>query len=432
MGYPVSYRTSLARSSRPSFQGGGGGLEGRFGIPRNLPKSANDNELVPANDLSGLAENEFADLVLAKVAPRYLPFLNYARTAWELYQLINNTTPAGSMFQWTVSADWTLTAGCALNVGSPFQGTRLGAGVCGEQHGFNGNPFPPLNNSTNMFFMYYELRPAFSKYLGTYYSNYTRAAGKTEPGVSSPAYPASGMFRRLAPQGFALPVGLPWPSLAPAAQPIPFGQPVTVPRPIPWRVLPGIKMDPLTPSKEQLVQGYGVARDLNSLFEGNPAGALDIAKGVAVKPEHRYTPPPRDVREKKFSTGAATAATFVRALYDASTEAVDLLDSFYWATSGRRPKPKWYRGPNGKWWKAPPNPVEKAIFIGKNIQNLDLNKAWRNVANNEIKDRFYGTIGKKLGQGAQAIHNSGYGSFSRAPQVSRQGVPFGSALPDFF
>jgi hypothetical protein len=426
MGYPTAYRTSLARSgSAASFQGRSGrpgGFSGSGGVPEKLPTPANDNELSPANDNSFnmLAIDPLS--VVADVVPG--PQGVALRNVLKLYHGYVAIEPIlFSHWQQVVKGPkWVLTTslGCLTSTGMFYPGTTLGGGVCGETHGFNATPRGFYATDTRGH--YQVTRPGvFSKYEADFYSNWDRVplGSAKDPQVwvipsLAPADYSKARPPMIRPTGTPYPDYFPWPQLNPGSRPINTS---ALPREenTPWSVTPLQRPAPYIPRVVQHEASY-YAPNTQPEPSFSPS-ARNAITGKPIASEHRWEPPPVGTKERKFMVSPA-ASNRVRAIFDAATEAGDFIDAVY----GSLPKhirPQFYKGSDGKWHHKRLAIQDKAAFILLHATDIDMMKALNNILDNNAKDNAYGQAGKKSGEAARAVHNSGYGSPSRGFQLTR-------------
>ena len=425
MGYPTAYRTSLARSGNAaSFQGRSGrpgGFSGRGGVPEKLPTPANDNELTAANDnFNMLAVDPLT--VVADMVPG--PQGVALRNALKLYHAYYALEPImfSHWMQVVKGPKWVVTTslGCTTNVGMFYPGTTLGGGVCGETHGFNGKPrgFYPTDTRGH-----YQVtrRGVFSVYEADFWSNWDRVplGSAKDPQVwivpsLAPADYSKARPPMIRPTGTPYPDYFPWPQLNPGARPINTS---ALPREenTPWAVAPVIRPSPYIPRSVQHEAYYNdPLAEPTARF--NPS-ARNAITGKPQAPEHRGEPPPPRTKERKFMVSPA-ASNPIRRIFDAATEAGDLVDAIY-GSLGKKARPSFYKDKDGKWHRRRMAIQDKAAFILLHANQIDMGQALKNIVENELKDRAYGYLGKKSGEAARAVHNSGYGSPSRGFQLTR-------------
>ena len=88
----------------------------------------------------------------------------------------------------------------------------------------------------------------------------------------------------------------------------------------------------------------------------------------------------------------------LRALYDATTETVDVIDALYWAL------PKWARvaemRANGSFVGGLKRPgvLEKAQAVYRHMGDMNWLAAMGNLVRNEVSDRAFGRIGRFTAQ----------------------------------
>lgn len=437
-GYATAWRGSSPVSPPGSQKGGGGLPGGRFGSPGNMPKPANDNLPTPANDNTPLGWDpgslgyDASARVLGRALGRYAPIIGAAMLAYDRYQWYNNLGVYAPLTDDVTAPGATVTVNCGP--GGSTMRYRNGFTVTGCG---NNLPISPTSDRVQdgpfkgMFI--WDIVAPYPPNPNLPLAAPVRAYAWTSPGPMRVGNHVTAHFPSLPYENQGHPrIGVagegapaikpnPFPSLAPSTTPI--MQPSPTPAPIPWIVLPGLPWDVNSPSTVQRVEAYDAPQDVRA---NNPEHAIDIVSGEAVAPEHSYARPPSGTKEKKFASSGTKGTALIRQLFDAASEAEDLLDSFYWAVEGRkRPLREWVRTPTGKWARRKLTIQEKAIWLGQNFDAINWQLAVENVVKNEIQDRFYGYIGQRMRDAAQRVYQSGVGSPSRTYTLSRRGVsPF--------
>lgn len=135
---------------------------------------------------------------------------------------------------------------------------------------------------------------------------------------------------------------------------------------------------------------------------GQPAISAD-GNGPPVDSIHILRPPGPDEKEKKKKMSARQALALMGALYDAATEANDIIGVLYDAMDKKRPyKPG-----------VPCNMSCKANWIFNNLEHLDIGKAVGGLIKNHLEDKYiygkiYGTIGSHTGYGSMGPSHGGW------------------------
>lgn len=123
-------------------------------------------------------------------------------------------------------------------------------------------------------------------------------------------------------------------------------------------------------------------------------GALEIALWanalVAAAGVHTLAPPTGTDREKKSRNSAAVVGALISKLYDATTEAKDVVDILY--------------DNLGKKCKGAKSMSDKSYCVWKNINTLDVDAAIGDLIRNHFEDKVYGRIFGTVGR------NTPYGS----------------------
>lgn len=456
MGYPAAYRSNFARSFSPrAFNPGAGTPTGpTFGYgPVPVPDFANDNS--PGNS-SSYANARRGISRGMRIATRVAPLLSLAYFAYEVADWNQKRlNPAGARMVY-YTPNWTVQPGSCG--GGDFIKYQQGWPSCAAANSvISPNADAPSTGPIASAFIWNNVLP-FRYYingqdvLGDPGTHLMRDPfGPTKEGINNHVFAGTPMFN--AP-------GIPrFPSLNPGAMPILAFTPTPIP--IPWAVAAGVTPNPLAPLSVQASQGYSAA----SSPLGQPAGYAPpigdpglgpvpgganlpstayqvwpaprpLANGQpanAIAPQHQYARPPKGTREAKFIASPGTAF-LIRRLFDAATEIGDFVDALYASIAvpysgniryGRKIPaykkiaPTYWKDPLGKWHKRWPSTPEKAEFIWKHLGDIDLGDAIQNLAENEIKDRIFGKIGKASGQAARRTHEQGLGSPSRGYQLTR-------------
>lgn len=214
---------------------------------------------------------------------------------------------------------------------------------------------------------------------GFYTSHFT---GMSEPVMAPPVY--------LEP---ALQPARPrYPQLQPEDMPINGGVDPT-PLPIPYRLLPGWKPDPLR--IDQTVRGHGSSA--RALHETTVGATYEISSSAdphgppsSIPPEHTFTRPPRRTREAKRIATPTDANSRVALVFGASTEVGDVIDVLMDALPSGHKRPPWLR------WKKHLTLAEKLQAIAYNWRSIDWNRFSHGLVENQVEDFAFGRVGRGL------------------------------------
>lgn len=313
--------------------------------PKTKPDVANDNEPRPANDnrrrLKKLSQ------YTAKGA-RYLrrsPLHDIGgRLLEDLILLYGPLSSVGTMEN---LAGWTLHKFCALS-GPP---THV------VQDGTNPNPTATTyacvsgQVSSGAFGIMLPMPANVRNFCTGEISNYSLAGvpryrhGTTYKRPNSSTQPVRRHVHRSYPK--------------PHLVPLPIYQPMQLPFPIPYALVPYRANDPLGSQRTQ--------------------GDRRLKRYLRLKP-------PPGTKERKVRGIAAV----VQALQHAASEGLDLLDAIHDALPKGLQAKAVMKG--GKWWNA--SPQAKLAAIANNFGDLDLNEAFFNVVQNHFEDKLIGTASK--------------------------------------
>jgi len=281
------------------------------------------------------------------------------------HALIFNPTAAG----------FTLSASCATPSGGP-SGLAWGYSNAQTTGCLTGNlayqplstPIPASQNSYNLMWQNPNV-PSQRQVV----QRYTRTG----------SYPTQALTR---PMPVPKPVQVPKISPEIFPETYPFEQPAYAPRtmPVPYRNLPSIE----TPFKES---GYETQPQKNHrrsfernanpdiVLESHPSGGIAINTRPS---NHGNTKPPIGARERKIKSGAYAAASITAG---AVTETADFVQALWEALPWKYRKV----GYSGK-------PQDKLRDIYNNLGKVDMLKALKNVASNQIEDYAYGYFPSKM------------------------------------
>ena len=202
----------------------------------------------------------------------------------------------------------------------------------------------------------------------------------------------------------------------------PIGQPTGTPSPVPWDVRPHRRPNPFRVLTEQRQAGYGLRRPVKTPVDTKPLAAPRIELELGSKPKleiggsggwppeyrnfHRLAPPPKRNKEGKVkSTAAASFYNVVHPVISNVGEVVEFIQAIYDALPDQF-KVK-YPGTNYTLRAATPQQKVKAIY--ENFHRIDLAKAIRNFADNQLEDAIWGLVGQtNADASAQALTGMGH------------------------
>lgn len=149
-----------------------------------------------------------------------------------------------------------------------------------------------------------------------------------------------------------------------------------------------------TNDRPDIIRGYKPYARVGIRADGNGPPTDDL---------HILRPPGPDEKEKKKKEGARRALALVGALYDATTEAGDIIGVLYDCMNKKRPYVP------GK----PANMSVKANWIYNNLGSLDIDCAVSGLIRNHLEDKYiygkiFGTVGKHTGYGSMGPSHGGW------------------------
>lgn len=361
------YPTALAKAApapAPNFQKDLGGVK-PFRVPRPgpwLPRPMNDNA-VRGRALRGLARG----------VGRLIPWLG---RLWDLYDLLEylryreQGTPYMNLNGWTAEVD------CGGGPEGPYSNLQSS---CVEYTYIPPQPVPGYTKflTTYKCSFYKQLYPAGGYIKGVYGGRYSKVSpsGVPEP----PIYVPGTVPLWLTPEKPLFP-----PNVDPMA--IPALQAPFAPLPLP----PALARD-LFPSDaggmERSYRDYG-RQPAVSQAVGVSIGPNSISQ---IRPETRLAPARPSTKERKAYVTAKWH--IAEGLIGFATEATDAIDAVFKAL------PYKYRSRRGR--KYPFTNQEKLERLWKHWDKVDLGEAANNLAMNELKDRFFGKVGRELGKQAR-------------------------------
>lgn len=387
----LAYPTTGYRN-RPRGRAALDGFQG----PVQLPTPANDNRPPlrvprPANDNVPPARPRVPPAVkqLGGIARRGLRFFPPGRlldAGLEVYELYRGRaeTAGGQQLEYP---GWNLAGQCnSLPIHRYINTTQslLGACLTGQTVGSAYPVSQPVPTSYTRIMLYNVYRTEFGFERGRTVATFWREA----PGPAQlPRWvEAPGRLPIWRP-----PLKVPYPALDPFS--LPIGQPVSTPKPIPYRALPYLKPNPWRSPSEQTIRmprTVGRARP-----EGLGSIELYPNPGNRIRPGHALKPAPKGTKERKFRIYSIRAGSALGRSLSVVTEAKDFVDAIYDALPDKY-KRRWH------------SPHEKAWLIYRHFLEIDVAEAIQNVIENQIEDWI-------LGKAAQQM----------AKASRRRGSPFG-------
>lgn len=175
---------------------------------------------------------------------------------------------------------------------------------------------------------------------------------------------------------------------------LPIEQPVPLARPVPVKKMHEYRKAHEKVLREQAPFRAGlryIVQPVRVIPGTMPLGRIDLLpeQNIQVYPRqapvgasggHKFTKPPKGVKERKFKLNMPAGISFAVNLV---TESLDVLDALYYAI------PKKFR-------RGETTPQAKARAVYKNFLKLDAEKALENLLVNELGDRLYGGVSRKL------------------------------------
>ena len=441
--YPAAYRRSASPySSGPGFQR-------PPGAP--LPSPANQNAPAPprpANDNfpKSPGKGSLSRSAMGGILKRFIPYLGWGLTAWELYELYKGYdapqavfTPPGGLVGWNqcptcppfqvhaYTVDFT--AGCPVGCLSlqAISPVAYGSTVA--------------NNIRRVILWRWD-NAAHTRYANT--SAYWRNASSpfVWPGWHAP--PDIGPFADPAPMPNprvrpgprpngdpkTAPVekpGMPAqrPLLPPWIDPmhIPPFMPHPLPIPPPYRAIPGIRTNPWRNPREQPRRGprpaprprpRPIERHPMDRPDGQPGPTIEVTPGrpmVERNPNPQQRPARPRPGEKEGKRKVVTMVAFVRRILNTVTESADLITAI-WKAIPYKDRMDYHQG------KRKPTIQDRAQAIYDMFDKIDWEEALNNVIENQIEDFAFGKAGKAGGKKAGELQRDriapdtgrGYGS----------------------
>jgi hypothetical protein len=353
----------------------------------------------------------------ARGLSRALPLLDAAFLAYELYRWGMPDAGSPSLPDWS---GWTQVCG---SVKPEFAGLGVN---CGNAAAWAANQTMKVSRTSIGSGQYVE-SVSFGRNIGLYPGSSSIWTFKTSQGYvstveglatrhifSDTALPTGAVDPPMTPEIPAKPPAWDHP-MVPLVNPMidPFSLPILKPvvdvPPLPYRDLPNRRENPWRNPQEQPQRGP--VREVAPVTDpwlapSAPTVSIDGDGNVDVRPggDHQFQRPGRNTKEKK--TRVSTAGTAIRVVFDAVSEVRDFVQALWDAlprdkqTRVRQvPKSKRYYGVRYQH----PTLQQMLADLYNGLDDVDWNKAFDNVMENEIKDRAYGKLGRVSGQAGAAL-----------------------------
>lgn len=189
---------------------------------------------------------------------------------------------------------------------------------------------------------------------------------------------------------------LPNPALDPAL--LPINKPAPLPRPLPrtqWRAAEkrnerqyGLGRQAVRPNPLARPDSWRDPMIAEALFP-YPSARVQLAPSPKLLPgRHRFRPPPRGTKERKFILNSVPGA--LRLLANAVTETNDFVEALYFAVPPR------YRSEFSKQNRAGLH--EKMAIIYRHYDKINVEHAINNLIDNQIEDTIFGIAGGLQGR----------------------------------
>lgn len=405
---------SLPAPSLPSYPKPG---PLKMPVPR-VPANVN----IPATKAAGL---------LGRGLGRFVPVLGWVIVGYELYQLYSESeyraafmgyvrVPGGCVAFPTENHTWSSTGGpstvaCTLSAitNSPpapnFTETfvfRLGQ-ITDNQY------FTPPNPSDE------EQNPQFWRTVERWQKIGVKV--KSNSPLLSPAYrpayepyihpswdPESAPIGQPAP----MPKPLPWPQVPYLPDFDPHGNPIRGPQPSPNpapQPKPGIQPSPSYPAP---FPEWPTPTPTRPAPQPGPQTGAPPAPAIPVtpspkpwpQPQNRPARPPVRTKERKFRATPA-AGSYLGIALNIASESVDVVEAVWYALPPRyRSKPQ--IGHDGRPHRVGAVQMAKDIYL--HADQIDLNRAMKNILVNQLGDAMAGAMGRKLAQGNANMGKMGH------------------------
>jgi len=128
---------------------------------------------------------------------------------------------------------------------------------------------------------------------------------------------------------------------------------------------------------------------------------------------HILQPPDKRDRERKKRVGGAAWLRFLNRTIGSFTETDDIVANIYRALPWRYRR---WRGRDGVWRERDADTASRLVRLYDLFGKVDISQAIQNLIKNEVSDRAYGWVGRKLKQRARELGNAGLWPGSRGFQ----------------
>jgi hypothetical protein len=392
------------------------------GLPSRAPRGPLDFpsrtlRKLPANDprplMKSSAMSRLSSKGLLKLGGRFVPVLSALLLLYDLYalyEMLNRDSDEYDMSGWTHICG--SGASNLINFDQPCGTTEtyISQDTYDNQSGKLGG-FPSLR--TAHFWQIVEPHPDYSGVIILRNNTKYKNEYEYDPPVPSkiPAGPS------YVPKGNPINAPSPIPTLAPDT--VPIHAPSPIPVGIPYKVLPALRVDPNKATGQNREVRYEVPPSFTSRPELAPdelplaAPTQVISSSPSALPRnipttHKLTNRARKKGEKERKLKAKSFMGFALRIGSGVTEMIDLVDVLYEAIPFEY-KPRYITkdGYVTRWVLRHPSPLDKMQAIYTNFDKIPLADAIEGLILNELEDRFYGTIGKKVADASQNLKPHG-------------------------
>ncbi len=383
--YPVAYRGGS--QGDPGFQGTPRSPlrpPGNDNAPRRGPYSAPFDR---GNKRTAMPRGLGAAKLAARGLARFIPYVGVGLIAFEAYTALHNLNRSAD---WSKQVDigdyhWHVGPACHGNPISRFSiQNRLDCGVApgyAWPSGWADHPYPDGGVFIGAWFWDNLSKTGLGYPLMQYYGTLHRDV--------SPAQNPKVFY--YAPE--IIP-GTAYPALDPMV--LPIGQPVAVPRPIPYKAIPRARPD--THRAESTKRGPVPRRSPEPVYitwapPGYPVVPVqDIPWELTLNPVtgdtrlaasggHKLEPPGKNTKERKAKLLAGSVG--IKRGLNIITESVDVLEAIFWALPANR-----------RWGAYTPQEKLKRIYLY--YDEIDMSDAILNLLYNEVQDRIVGGLSSKV------------------------------------
>ena len=372
MGYPVSYRSGARKY-------GGGGFQNPLTVPpgRGPGRPANDNWPKPANDNDPGAPRvsppkdppfpgapsveDFAIQVGEEILPPQVrKAYEIGKAAYQAYEWFRNPTAYPEV---DMGTDWRLVCGpvFAPAYTGPYRWYATDLDLCGLGMQAGGTAPEPVSPYIETGWMLVKLD---ASPVGDPMSRWSIVQSWTRKGDYNryskyklgplPRYGARPWFPMAVPNPLPATVENPLPASVPA----PVGNAMPSSRPMP-ATMPRVNPGTLVYTKPEYVRAENKWPELSPEQAGKPV--VVVAPGTVANPIREPPGPGTKERKGRMGSAAARGALGIAAgIYEDAKFYNDVLNAWYHATPGDH---------NAK------TPAEKALYIYRNADKIDINKA---------------------------------------------------------